>query len=156
VDNPLIVHVDCLDRAMEYGKFDSVSETIGKNFWPGPLTIVVPRIPNPKVTPISPITCALDSIAIRVPSHPLFLEILSQTKLPIAAPSANLSGKPSPTCAAHVLADLGPDFPVVDGGACDVGLESTIVRVVKGVVHILRPGKIGIDELGAVLPGVEI
>ncbi|MCP5470345.1 MAG: threonylcarbamoyl-AMP synthase [Chlamydiales bacterium] len=134
-DNPLIVHVALKDL------FVPIPEIL-KQFWPGPLTVVVPYEGLP-----SCVTAGLPTVAIRVPNHPIALTLLEKTG-PLVAPSANLSGKPSPTTAAHVHHDL--EVPVLDGGACEIGLESTILSLV-GKPTILRPGAITAKELSEAL-----
>jgi hypothetical protein len=103
-------------------------------FWPGPLTILFPKTSNVP----DEVTCGQPTVAVRMPSHPIASQLITSAGVPIAAPSANLSGRPSPTRASHVLADLNGIIPcVVDGGACDVGVESTVVDVNRSFVHFL-------------------
>jgi L-threonylcarbamoyladenylate synthase len=154
-DNPLIVHL--ADRA---GLADIAlpgGETIDRLldvFWPGPLTVVLPARPGA----LSPrVTAGLPTVAVRVPAHPAALALLRAAAAPIAGPSANRSGRPSPTSAAHVRADLaGRIAGIVDGGPCGVGLESTVVEAVGGALHILRPGGVTAADLRRVLPGVPV
>lgn len=154
-DNPLIVHVADLESAARLvSDFDPISLALAKAFWPGPLTIVLPLSPSGGIAPS--VSAGLTTVGIRVPQHPVALAVLRAAGVPLAAPSANKSGSPSPTCAEHVLADLADWFPkmVLDGGACKVGLESTVVQVFLGggnSVHILRPGGIAAEQLRAVL-----
>ncbi len=145
-DNPLIVHVESMEAAIAIAMELNVIELeLMQRFWPGALTIV---LPVRRGVLAAEVTAGLDTVGIRVPSHPVALELLRTCKLPIAAPSANRSGKPSPTTAQHVQDDLGARIAgVIDGGACDVGLESTVVRVVNGKIHILRPGGVTIEQL---------
>ena len=148
-DNPLIVHI--ADKKQLYsfikGELSLAGEKLISAFWPGPLTIIVEKntlIPDRT-------TAGLDSIAIRIPSHPLTLALLELADLALAAPSANKSGAPSPTKACHVLSDLNAKIPMIlDGGAAKVGLESTIVDV-RGKPKILRPGGISREEIEDVL-----
>ena len=149
-DNPLIVHIadlQELDKLVK-GDLNLPAEKLIKAFWPGPLTIVVDKKePIPAAT-----TAGLDSVAIRMPAHPLTRAIIEKTGLPIAAPSANKSGAPSPTRAAHVYADLQGRLPLIlDGGPARVGLESTVVDVRKERVRILRPGGVSREEIREVI-----
>ena len=149
-NDPLIVHVASLDDARDL--VTDVPETarqLAAHFWPGPLTLVMRRAP---AVPRE-VTAGLDTVAVRVPSHPVARALLEATRLPIAAPSANLFSRPSPTTAAHVLEDLdGRIDMIVDGGATDVGVESTVVDLTGEVPEMLRPGAIGIDALRRVAP----
>ena len=139
--NPLIVHVPDLAAAERLGRFGAAERALAARFWPGPLTLVVPRADECPVARIA--TAGLDSIAIRVPAHRAMQALLAATGAPLAAPSANASGKVSPTKAAHVLASLdGRVALVIDDGACPAGVESTIARVVDGAIEILRPGPV--------------
>ncbi|MFC4599759.1 L-threonylcarbamoyladenylate synthase [Cohnella hongkongensis] len=152
-DNPLIVHVarseDAAGLAAEVG---AVEKALMSAFWPGPLTLVLP-VREGAVSPL--VTAGLDTVAVRVPAHELARELIERAGCPVAAPSANRSGRPSPTLARHVLEDLdGRIDGVLDGGATGVGLESTVVRVVDGVVHILRPGGITKDQLRRAAKGM--
>lgn len=126
-DNPLIVHVS--DQAMLETLVTHVPEDAKKlmdAFWPGPLTLLLPK---QSVVPEA-VTCGQPTVAIRMPSHPVAHKLIHLANRPIAAPSANLSGRPSPTTAQHVFTDLNGRLPcILDGGACDVGLESTVVDV---------------------------
>lgn len=124
--NPLIVHVANLDHAQRYGTFDAQALALAAQFWPGPLSIVVPLAPGHGLSEL--VTAGLDTVALRVPAHPGAQALLTQFDGPVAAPSANPSGRISPTTPDHVLAGLnGKIDAVLDGGACAVGLESTIV-----------------------------
>ncbi len=154
-DNPLIVHIapgfDLSQIAREIPKgADQLMET----FWPGPMTIIMPK--NREMVP-KEVTGGLDTVAIRMPSDPSAMELLKFTGLPIVAPSANTSGRPSPTTAQHVLEDLGGKIPLIlDGGPCQVGLESTIVDLTDEKPLILRPGGITLEMLDAILPGIDL
>jgi L-threonylcarbamoyladenylate synthase len=147
--NPLIAHVESLEAARMFGRFDDAAETFAAAFWPGPLTLVLPRMPG---CPISDLALAgLDSVALRVPAHPLAHDLLVAFGGPVAAPSANRSGHVSPTIAVHVLADLrGRIDLVLDGGPCMVGLESTIVSCL-GEPALLRHGGIAREAVERVL-----
>ncbi len=150
--NPLIVHVSDLDKAREIGQFDEVSSLIVQHFWPGPLTIVVPLKKEAGIS--DAVTAGLSTIALRAPDHGLSQELLTLSGLALAAPSANSSGKISPTSAEHVRGDLGAkvDF-ILDGGETRRGLESTIVKVERDeetgqpIIICLRPGPITVEEL---------
>ena len=136
--NPLIAHVADLAAARQLGRFNTDAEQLAAAFWPGPLTLVVPRQTD---CPVSELALAgLGSVALRVPAHPLAQAVLNELGRPVVAPSANRSGHVSPTTAAHVLADLrGRIDLIVDGGPCEVGLESTIVACLDAPT-LLRPG----------------
>jgi L-threonylcarbamoyladenylate synthase len=141
-DNPLIAHVASLEQARELGELDERAEALARRFWPGPLTLVVRARES-----LPWLSAGLDSIALRLPSHP-FMRALIEQAGPIAAPSANLSGRPSPTRAAHALADLAGLVPlVVDGGALEHGVESTVVDVRESTPRLLRPGAVTAEEL---------
>jgi L-threonylcarbamoyladenylate synthase len=146
-DNPLIVHVASIEGAEALAA--NIGETerrLMERFWPGPLTVVLPARPGA----VSPrVTAGLDTVAVRMPAHEVALALIAQAGVGVAAPSANRSGRPSPTVAQHVLDDLeGRIDAVVDGGAADVGLESTVVQVdEQGTVRILRPGGVTAEAL---------
>jgi L-threonylcarbamoyladenylate synthase len=136
--NPLIAHVADAEAARRLGRFDAAAEKLAAAFWPGPLTLVLPRQPDCAVADLA--LAGLDSVAVRVPAHPLAHALLAAFGAPVVAPSANRSGHVSPTSAAHVLADLrGRIDMVIDGGPCTVGVESTIVACL-GEPALLRPG----------------
>ncbi len=146
--NPLIAHVADLDAARRLAVFDDAAERLARAFWPGPLTLVLRKAPGP-VSALA--TAALDTIAVRVPSHPVARDLLRAVGRPVVAPSANRSGQVSPTTAAHVRADLdGRIDLIIDGGACPVGLESTIVACFDGVA-LLRPGAVPREAIVACL-----
>lgn len=148
--NPLIVHV--ADRAMaeRLGQFDALACRIADHWWPGPLTIVVPRTADCPVASLA--TAGLDTIALRMPAHPAMRSLIAASGVPLAAPSANASGGVSPTKARHVLATLDARIPlVIDGGTCTRGLESTIVRPMSDHVVMLRPGPVTAEEISATL-----
>ncbi|SPF55999.1 Threonylcarbamoyl-AMP synthase [Candidatus Desulfosporosinus infrequens] len=148
-DNPLIIHV--CNRAMAnilVKGWTLAAELCVQHFWPGPLTLVLPKTAN--VSDV--VTAGLPNVAIRMPSHPVALRLIEESGFPIAAPSANLSGKPSPTSGSHVWRDLKGKIPLIlDAGACLVGLESTVLDVSGEVPTILRPGGISKEQLEAVL-----
>ncbi|MDX8346711.1 L-threonylcarbamoyladenylate synthase [Cognatiyoonia sp. IB215446] len=151
--NPLIVHVADLETAAKYVDFNDTAERLAANFWPGPLTLVLPLRTDEGISKL--VTAGLDSLAVRVPDHSLAQGLLRRFAGPVAAPSANPSGRVSPTSAAHVIAGLGNEIDaVVDGGDCRVGLESTIVSCI-GAPALLRAGGIPAERiedcLGALL-----
>ena len=144
--NPLIVHVKDLDQAAEIAEFGNQARTLAARYWPGPLTLVLPLRDGAPIASL--VTAGLPSVAIRSPAHPAMQALLAATGRPLAAPSANASGRISPTRAAHVLESLGGRIPlIVDGGATAHGLESTIVALTDGPPRLLRPGPIdlGLD-----------
>ncbi|AIQ65933.1 translation factor [Paenibacillus stellifer] len=155
-DNPLIVHI--ADRALLAELVAEVPEearALMDAYWPGPLTIVLPVRPGA----VSPrVTAGLDTVGIRMPDHPVALALLKAAGCPVAAPSANRSGRPSPTLAAHVLDDLaGRIGGVIDGGASGVGLESTVVQVQQGGrITVLRPGGVTAQQLSAAAGGAPV
>lgn len=151
--NPLIVHVSGIDMAGPLvGTIDPLSRHLIERYWPGPLTLILPK--TDKVSPL--LTAGLSTVALRAPAHPVARELLKAVRTPIAAPSANLSGNLSATR----IEDLDPILlekvgAYVDGGPCQVGLESTVVRAIGSTIEILRPGTITADELRAVT-GAEV
>lgn len=155
--DPLIVHFPNRDAAGGWALFDSRADRLAKRFWPGPLTLVLPRIWQdgaPRIPDL--VTSGLDTVGVRVPSQPIALGLLDRVGLPIAAPSANPFGYVSPTTAAHVRTGLGASVDLIlDGGACSVGVESTIVDLCCERPRLLRPGGIARealeDELGCIL-----
>ncbi|WP_347552832.1 L-threonylcarbamoyladenylate synthase [Pseudalkalibacillus hwajinpoensis] len=153
-DNPLIVHVASRPHVEKLvTMIPKQADELMKAFWPGPLTIVLPG----GQSVASNVTAGLETVAIRMPDHPVALALLKAANLPLAAPSANLSGKPSPTTAQHVIHDLsGRIAGVVDGGSTGVGLESTVVDCSGDVVTILRPGGVTKEQLEEVVGKVNI
>ena len=149
--NPLIVHVPSLEAASKIAVLDGRALDLAQAFWPGPLTLVLPLKPN---SPLSALVSAgLPTVAVRVPAHPLAQKLLEAACLPVAAPSANPSGRISPSTAQHVLDSLsGRIAAVLDGGPCEVGLESTIVGFDPAPV-LLRPGGLPVEALEAALGG---
>ena len=144
--NPLIVHVPDADRARYYAEFSPVADDLAAQYWPGPLTLVLPRRGGGRLA--AAVTAGLPTVAVRCPAHPVMRDLLSACAFPLAAPSANRSGFISPTTPEHVLASLdGRIDMVLDGGASAAGLESTIAAVrVDGRIEVLRPGPL---DLGA-------
>lgn len=148
--NPLIVHVPDIATAEALAMFGAEARALASAFWPGPLTIVAPKRPESGISDL--VTAGLDTIAVRVPSHPVARSLLETAVLPVAAPSANRSGRISPTEASHVEAELG-DIPalILDGGPCTRGLESTVVSTVGTGPVLLRLGAVPRGEIEAVL-----
>ncbi|WP_428670028.1 L-threonylcarbamoyladenylate synthase [Roseibium sp.] len=148
--NPLISHVASLEAAREHGVFDAQALALAEAFWPGPLTLVVPK---KKSSPISDLaTAGLETVALRVPAGPVMRFLADRTGRPLAAPSANLSGRISPTRAEDVIADLGSSLSVViDAGPCAVGVESSIVGLIDGTPRLLRPGGLPREEIEKIL-----
>ena len=157
-DNPVIVHLAELDDLEGIGRLEKASgdgraiRRLLECCWPGPLTVVIPAL-----EPVRGAVCrGLDTVAVRMPAHPVALALIRAAGRPIAAPSANLSGRPSPTTAEHVREDLGGRIPLIlDGGPCAVGIESTVLDLSGVGAAILRPGAIGVDQIAAEL-GVEV
>ncbi|MBL4801974.1 MAG: threonylcarbamoyl-AMP synthase [Emcibacter sp.] len=144
--NPLIIHLPSLAAAEEYVEFDMISRKLAAAFWPGPFTLVLKKKPNCRLSPL--VSAGLDTVAVRVPQHPIAQELLQYFKYPIAAPSANISGKLSPTRPEHVARDLSSQVAMIlDGAACQDGLESTIVQVVGSGIRLLRPGTVTAQEI---------
>lgn len=152
VDNPLILHVSSIEDVKSLVEFISEdAESLMERFWPGPLTILLRR--SKKVPDI--ITAGLDTVAIRMPNHSIALELIKNSGVPIAAPSANTSGKPSPTDANHVVEDLkGKIHMIVDGGMTGIGIESTVLDLSGEIPMILRPGGITLEEIRKTTPNV--
>lgn len=153
-DNPLIVHianVSMLDDIVT--DIPMYAKELMNQFWPGPITFVLPR--TDKVC--ERVSAGLQTVGVRIPNHPVALALIEQANVPVAAPSANTSGRPSPTEATHVFEDLsGRIAGIVDGGGCNVGVESTVVDCTGKVPMILRPGGISKEELEEVVGKVEI
>ncbi|PKP76038.1 MAG: threonylcarbamoyl-AMP synthase [Alphaproteobacteria bacterium HGW-Alphaproteobacteria-6] len=148
--NPLIVHLPDLAAARAVAVFDDRAERLASAFWPGPLTLVLPLRPSARLSPL--VTADLPSVAIRVPAHPVAQALLRAFAGPVAAPSANPSGRVSPTRAGHVLAGLsGRIAAVIDAGPCAVGVESTILGLAQDAPQLLRPGGIPAEALEACL-----
>ncbi|PTE16429.1 L-threonylcarbamoyladenylate synthase [Pseudogemmobacter blasticus] len=148
--NPLIVHVPSLAAAERVAVFDARARAVATAFWPGPLTLVLPQRSGAGLSPL--VTADLPTVAVRVPAHPVARALLEAFGGPLAAPSANPSGRVSPTRAAHVLAGLaGQIAAVLDGGACAVGVESTILGLDGDSPRLLRPGGLPLEALEAAL-----
>ena len=148
--NPLIVHVPGLAAAERYAVVNDMARILAEAFWPGPLSLVLSKRPACGIADL--VSAGLDTIALRAPAHPVAQALLAEVKVPIAAPSANRSGRISPTTAAHVEAELG-DRPamILDGGPCPLGIESTVVSVVGAKPALLRPGALPREAIELVL-----
>ena len=148
--NPLISHLPNLEAARHHGVFDDRALKLAEAFWPGPLTLVVPKTNASEISDLA--TAGLSTVALRVPSGPIMRYLSEKTGRPLAAPSANRSGKISPTRAEDVIADLGHalDF-VIDAGPCEVGIESTIIGLTDEYVTLLRPGGLAREAIESVL-----
>lgn len=152
-DNPLIIHVAASEDAERYAVTSPLYERLARAFMPGPLTVILPRR---EVIPLAT-TGGLETVAVRCPSHPVAHRLIELCGFPIAAPSANLSGKPSPTCAADVAQDMdGRVDMILDGGESEIGLESTIVKADRDTLTLLRPGGITYDALCMVCDHVTV
>ncbi len=147
--NPLISHMASSDMASDYVEWSDVAKKLSNAFWPGPMTLVLPAKQDCAISQLA--RAGLPSVAIRVPAHPVARALLSKLARPVAAPSANPSGRISPTTLDHVLAGLdGRIDAVIDGGSCEMGVESTIISLLDDPV-ILRPGNITIEQIHTVL-----
>lgn len=148
--NPLIAHVTGLEAAERFAAFDERARRLAQAFWPGPLTLVLPLVDEAAVCDLA--RAGLDTVAVRAPAHPAAQALLQAFGKPVCAPSANRSGRPSPTTLQDALDETGPAAAaVLDGGACQVGLESTVVAVLDGPVRLLRPGGLARDAIEAVV-----
>lgn len=154
-DNPLIAHIagESGLAGLIAGEPCACARKLMRAFWPGPMTLIFPkslRVPRE-------VTAGLDTVAVRMPSHPVARALIRAAQTPIAAPSANRSGRPSPTTAAHVLEDMEGRIPLIlDGGPCEVGLESTVVDVTGARPRILRPGGVTLEMLEGVVGDVDV
>ncbi|MBT5894426.1 MAG: threonylcarbamoyl-AMP synthase [Rhodospirillaceae bacterium] len=153
--NPLIAHLAAVDAVGEFAVWNDAARALAQAFWPGALTLVLPRRDDCAIALIA--SAGLDSVALRVPSHPDAHALLASVDRPIAAPSANRSGRISPTTAAHVRDELGEDVDMIlDGGPCEIGLESTVVGFRNDQPVLLRPGGIAMEQLEAVTGALEM
>lgn len=154
-DNPLIVHVDSKETAINY--VDEVSDKALKlmdAFWPGALTLIMKSKPHIFAQNV---TADLETVGIRVPNHPVALNLLKRLQLPVAAPSANTSGKPSPTLAKHVYHDMENKIPLIlDGGATKIGIESTVLDMTSEPPVILRPGNVTKEQIESVIGTIRL
>lgn len=148
--NPLIVHVLGITEAESYATLDATARRLADAFWPGPLSLVLKKRPGCEIADL--VTAGLDTIALRAPAHPVARALLAEAQLPIAAPSANRSGRVSPTTAAHVATELD-DVPamILDGGPSPLGLESTVVSLATEAPTLLRPGALPREAIETVL-----
>ena len=154
-DNPLIVHISALEQVFPLidGELPERARRLADAFWPGPLTMLLRR--SARVPGC--VTAGLDTVGIRMPSHPVARRLIEAAARPIAAPSANRSGRPSPTTAAHVFEDMDGRIPLIlDGGPCEVGVESTVLDVTGDVPRILRPGGVTAEQIARVAGAVEV
>ena len=150
--NPLIVHVSNISAAGQHAELSARAQAVARKFWPGPLTLVLPRRRDCKISLLA--TAGLDSVALRVPAHNIAQTLLMMAGVPLAAPSANPSGRLSPTEADHVLADLGDKVEfVIDGGPCSIGVESTVLSLLEDRPRILRPGAVTAEQIAEILQG---
>ena len=152
--DPLIVHVASIQQAKALASFEKQAERLAEAFWPGPMTLVLPRRVDAQGKPIVPdlVTAGLDSVGIRIPDHPLALALLTTSGCPLAAPSANRFGSISPTLAQHVIDELGSNIAaVLDGGPCDRGVESTVLRFGEAGIEVLRLGALPVELIEEVL-----
>ena len=150
--SPLIVHAASLEMAKTLVRdWPAKAEELAQRYWPGPLTLVLPK--RSSIPDI--VTAGLDSVGVRVPQHPIALELIRKAGVPIAAPSANKFMQLSPTTVQHVQAAFGNAMPIIDGGACAVGIESTVIRITGDRLELLRPGMIAFDDIESVSAGVE-
>ena len=152
--NPLIVHISTMQAAQKIGQFDERAEMIAETFWPGPLSIVVRRQKNSNLSFL--VSAGLDTVALRIPGSPLARDLITSANCPIAAPSANQSGGISPTIAEHVRESFvgykKDDLElIVDGGPCEVGLESTVIDLTEEEPQLLRPGAVTYEVLSGCL-----
>ena len=148
-DNPLIVHISAIDQLepLIAATPSPMARALMDAYWPGPMTLIFPKS---DAVPMA-VTAGLDTVAVRFPAHPAARALIDAAQMPIAAPSANRSGRPSPTTAAHVFEDMDGRIPLIlDGGPCDVGLESTVIDVTAGEPRILRPGGVTREMIAAV------
>lgn len=154
--DPLIVHISDTNQAEQFAVFDEIARRLAEAFWPGPMTLVLPRMRDDAGKAIVPdlVTSGLDAVGLRVPDHPVALALLREAKCPLAAPSANKFGSISPTLAQHVFDELtGKVAVVLDGGPCDRGVESTVVRVGGAGVEVLRLGALPVELIEQVVGG---
>jgi L-threonylcarbamoyladenylate synthase len=148
--NPLISHVATRDSARRLGRFDARAERVAEAFWPGPLTLVLQRLPGCPVSLLA--TAGLETLAIRMPAHEVARALLAEIGRPIAAPSANRSGRVSPTTALHAAEELGERVSLIlDGGPCRIGLESTVLDLTGARPVLLRPGGVPVEPLEELL-----
>jgi L-threonylcarbamoyladenylate synthase len=152
-DNPVIVHISDFVMLRDIAEVNEIALELAKEFWPGPLTLVL----NKKPSISDEITCSLPTVAVRMPSNHISHAVISATDVPIAAPSANLSGKPSSTTAKHVFDDFSGKIPLIlDGGPSELGIESTVVSIAGEKPVLLRPGMITLEKLAKIIPDIQL
>lgn len=153
-DNPLIVHISAFEEIRELvSAVPEAAKKLADAFWSGPLTMILPK--SDKIP--DAVSAGLPSVAVRMPSHPVARAVIQRAGVPLAAPSANLSGSPSPTNAKYVYDDMQGRVPLIlDGGSCRVGVESTVITLCTEVPRVLRPGGVTVEQLRAVLGEVEV
>ena len=151
-DNPLIVHISEIETIKELSpEIPPLARKCAEKFWPGPLTMIMPK--SDKIPMIT--SGGLDTVGIRMPSHKTARALIDKCGFPLAAPSANLSGSPSPTSATHVMNDMRGKIPaIIDGGNCGVGVESTVISFEENSIRLLRPGFISVEDLHEITPNV--
>ena len=143
-DNPLIVHIASPEHAEKFAYTNELYYKLARAFMPGPLTVILPKR---EIIPYE-VTAGLETVAIRCPIHEVARKLIEIAEIPIAAPSANTSGKPSPTTAQHVHDDLNGKIPMIlDGGECGIGVESTVISITDGKIMLLRPGAVTVEML---------
>ncbi len=146
--SPLIVHVASIEMAQKVvAEWPPLAQELARKWWPGPLTLVLPK--SPVIPDI--VTAGLSTVGVRMPNHPMALELIREAGVPIAAPSANRFMELSPTTAEHVQRAFGDSLDILDGGPAQVGIESTVVAIENGELKLLRPGMISLGELEAVV-----
>ena len=151
-DNPLIVHISSVEMAKSIAIFDERAKALAEKFWPGPLTLI---LKSREIVTVN-VTAGLNSVAVRIPNCKIFQDVINAANMPLAAPSANISGRPSATSAIHVAQDFDNKISaVIDGGECKIGIESTVLSLVD-VPTILRPGKITKAQIESVIGKIEI
>lgn len=153
-DNPLIIHISNIHMLSQIiSVVPPLAYKLAQKFWPGPFTMILPKKDAvPSIT-----SGGLSTVGVRFPAHETAISIIEAAGFPLAAPSANLSGAPSPTTASHVWQDMNGKIPVIiDGGPCKIGLESTVVSVIDDVIHVLRPGAISVEDLCNITDHVEM
>lgn len=153
--NPLIIHCHSAQQAKSYVQFDKRAEKLADAFWPGPITFVLKRYPDSAISFLA--SSGLETLAVRIPAHPVAQALIKAYSKPLAAPSANLSQTISPTSAIDVQASLGNRVPlIIDGGQTRVGVESTIIDLTEAIPHILRPGGISVEQIQSVIGTVDL
>ncbi len=153
--NPLIIHVCDAEEAAKYVQMDARAKKVAMAFWPGALTLILPKREGSGISDL--VSAGLETLAVRVPAHKVMRAVIEISGVPISAPSANASGEPSATTPKHAAESLGENAPyILAAGACDVGLESTVLDLSGSVPVILRPGAVTIEDLEACLGKVEI